>query len=155
MAVTFWAILGLLLPACLHAAWSDLFRRLIPNMLCLATAVTGLACAGATGGFDALASHAAHFLLALSGGMLLFRLGMVGGGDAKFYAACAAWFALPQAVSLLVTVTLAGFLLFLGWFIVRRIQRRPIRATSDRLFDRLPYGLAIAGGTLLLAFKVV
>lgn len=31
MAVTFWASLALLLPACLHAAWSDLFRRLIPN----------------------------------------------------------------------------------------------------------------------------
>lgn len=119
------------------------------------TAVTGLACAGATGGLDALASHVVHFLLALAGGMLLFRLGMIGGGDAKFYAGCAAWFALPQAMSLLVTVTLAGFLLFLGWFIVRRIQRRPIRAASDRPFDRLPYGLAIAGGTLLLAFQVV
>lgn len=152
MAVTFWASLALLLPACLHAVWSDLFRRLIPNMLCLATGLTGLACAGAVGGFDALTSHAAHFLLALVGGVLLFRLDMVGGGDAKFYAGCAAWFALPQAVSLLITVTLAGFLLFLGWFVVRRIQRRPIRAASDRLFDRLPYGLAIAGGTLLLAF---
>jgi prepilin peptidase CpaA len=155
MAVTFWASLALLLPACLHAAWSDLFRRLIPNMLCLATALTGLACAGVTGGVDTLADHCAHFLLALAGGMLLFRLGMIGGGDAKFYAGCAAWFGLPQAVSLLVTVTLAGFLLFLGWFVIRRIQRRPIRAASDRLFDRLPYGLAIAGGTLLLAFQVV
>ena len=155
MAVTFWAGLALLLPACLHAAWSDLFRRLIPNLLCLATGLAGLACAGVLGGIDALTSHAAHVLIALAGGMLLFRLGMVGGGDAKFYAGCAGWFALPQGPGLLVYVGLAGFVLFLGWFTIRRIQRRPIRAASDRPFERLPYGLAIAGGTLLLAFELI
>lgn len=154
MAVTFWASVLVLLPGCLHAAWSDLFRRLIPNLLCLALALAGLAGAGVSEGFGGLGSHVAHAFLALLGGMLLFRLGMIGGGDAKFYAACAAWFALPQALGLLVAVTLAGLVLFLGWFIIRRIQRRPIRATSDALFDRLPYGLAIAGGTLIMAFVI-
>lgn len=153
MPVTVLAGIALLLPACLHAAWSDLFRRLIPNPLCVATALAGLICAAVTGGTGLLASHAAHLGIALAGGMLVFRLGMVGGGDAKFYAACAAWFALPSALRLLVFVALAGLVLFIGWFIVRRIQRKPIRAAANGPFDRLPYGLAIAGGTLTLAFQ--
>lgn len=152
MTANSWAELALLVPACLYASWSDMFQRRIPNWLCALTAVAGLAVAVAAIGLPELGSRALHFAVALAICMVLFRFGMIGGGDAKFYAACAAWFAWPDAGRLLFAVSISGLVLFLGWFTIRRVLRKPIRAKTESNFDKLPYGLAIAAGAILTAF---
>ncbi|GGB86150.1 hypothetical protein GCM10011494_00540 [Novosphingobium endophyticum] len=151
MTTVFWTELALLLPACLYAGWSDAFERRISNWLCLLTVAAGLIVAVVTGGVAELGSHALHSAAALVIGMVLFRFGMVGGGDAKFYAACAAWFAWPDAPRLLLAVSISGLVLFVAWFTIRRIMRKPVRAKSENNFDKLPYGIAIATGAVIVA----
>ena len=140
---------AVLATACVTAAWLDVRYRRIPNLLCAGTAIAGLIAAvllpSGTGG---LTSHALHMLIALIGGMILFRFGIFGGGDAKFYAAVAAWFALGKGVLLLVDVALCGLVLLLFWFTYRRVKGYPIRRSGGTVYDGLPYGLAIGTGAL-------
>jgi prepilin peptidase CpaA len=88
-------------------------------------------------------------VLALLAGMALFRFGWIGGGDAKFYAACAAWFPLASALYLLGAVSLAGLAVISLWFgwrqLTRARQRKPAGA-----FAMVPYGLAVAIGAVAL-----
>jgi prepilin peptidase CpaA len=141
--------LAVLATACVTAAWLDVRYRRIPNLLCAGTAIAGLVVAvllpsGAVG----LASHALHMLIALIGGMILFRFGILGGGDAKFYTAVAAWFALGKGALLLVDVALCGLVLLIFWFVYRRVMGYPIRRSGGSVFDGLPYGLAIGTGAI-------
>ena len=145
-------VIVILLPLCLVAGWLDYRYRRLPNWLCAVTALAGLGTTAYFGGMAVTGNHALHLVAALVVGMGLFRLGMIGGGDAKFYAAGAAWYPLDRAMPLLLTVSLAGLVLFLAWFVVRRIQRKPIMAKSTDPFDRLPYGIAIALGILVAAY---
>src|SRR3546814_2063409 len=57
-----------------------------------------------------------HAAIALVVGMVLFGMRIVGGGDAKYYAALALWFRLGEAWRLLAFVSLAGAVFFLAWF---------------------------------------
>jgi len=144
-----WGLFAVLLAGCGYAFFSDLYRRRIPNWLCAALLLPGLVAGFLTGGAAGLGDHALHMVMALVVGMVLTRLGAIGAGDAKFYAACAAWFGLGAALGLLVSVSLAGLLLFAVWFGWRRIKRLPVRNRTGNLFDSLPYGIAIAAGTIL------
>jgi prepilin peptidase CpaA len=145
-----WGPRAILIVLCGLAAWLDLTQRRIPNWLCAATAVIGLAAALALGGVSDLGSHALHAFLALLGGMVLFAMGGFGGGDAKFYAGAACWFGLKQAPQLLVSITLAGLTVLAVWFLYRRVRRLPIsRKKSDTPFDDLPYGIGIGLGAVL------
>jgi len=141
---------GLLLALLLAiGAWLDAVRRRLPNWLCLATALAGLAGAALLHGAAAAFSGLGHAVLALLVGMVLFRFGLIGGGDAKFYAAAATWFTLPQAARLLLAVSLSGLALFLLWFTYRRLTGRKIVRAAATDADRFPYGIAISAGALL------
>lgn len=140
---------GLLIAASLAASWNDACHRRIPNWLCAATAIAGLVVALVLSGLPALGGHALHAAIALVIGMLLFKFGIIGGGDAKFYAAMAAWFALPQAVALLVSVTLCGFVLLVVWFGHRRATGKPIGRPGGEPSEGLPYGIAIGAGAVV------
>jgi prepilin peptidase CpaA len=142
------AALGVLGLACVTAAWLDLKFRRIPNWLCVATAATGLVAAFWFGSFPALGSHVLHMFAALVGGMLLFGLGVFGGGDAKFYAAVAAWFALGKAWLLMMAVAMCGLVLLIVWFTYRRLAGYPVRKKDGAGFDGLPYGIAIGAGAM-------
>lgn len=138
----------LLTPFCLAAGWLDLRYRRIPNWLCAATVLAAIP-ATLWGASPADAgSHALHALAALLVGMVLFRLGMFGGGDAKFYAAIAAWFPLGKAVLLLVTVAMCGLILLIVWFVYRRFRGIPVRKSNGSAFDGLPYGIAVGTGAV-------
>lgn len=140
--------------AALTAAWLDLRRRIVPNWLCAATALGGLAFSYATGGPTIAALALAHAVIALLIGMVLFALRLVGGGDAKFYAATAAWFSFAQGFKLLLAVALAGLVLTLVvWWPLRR--RRAARShevmEGGEALLMVPYAVAIgAGGVLTL-----
>jgi prepilin peptidase CpaA len=132
------------------ASWSDIVYRRVPNWLSGITALSGLAVGFADGGLPALGSQALHMVIVLIAGMVLFRFGVFGGGDAKFYAAVAAWFVLPKAVLLLLAITSCGFVLLIVWFSYRRLRRLPLsRSSNGTDFDSLPYGIAIGAGAVL------
>lgn len=125
----------------------DLTARRLPNWLCALTTSAGLAWLGFDQNAAAAGWAAVHALIALVAGMGLFGFGWIGGGDAKFYAACAAWFPLSAGLFLLTSVSLAGLLLVLGWFGYRRFtRRRQNRKIGD--FAMVPYGLAVAVGAV-------
>jgi len=146
------ALAGILIAACAFAGWSDLFRRRIPNWLCAITALAGLAVTMASGSLAMVGNHALHAAIALVVGMALFALRVVGGGDAKFYAAIAAWFPLRSAGALLMLVGGCGFVLLVIWFVVRRLAGKPIVKTRNDPFDGLPYGIAIASGAVIMSY---
>ena len=137
------------------AGWSDARHRRIPNWLCAATAIAGLAFAIWANGWHGALGNALHFLIALIAGMALFRMRVFGGGDAKYYAAVAAWFSLQQAVLLLLAVTLSGLVLLVIWFATRRLAGMPIRKTAGTGMDGLPYGIAIGAGAVITAASMI
>ncbi|WP_404378688.1 prepilin peptidase [Caenispirillum salinarum] len=93
----------------------------------------------------------------LIGGILLFAAGAFGGGDAKMLAAVALW-AGPQWVGLLLLFTaLYGGFLCLALLMARAAARRadsvpPLLEPLLSGETRVPYGIAIAAGTLTLFF---
>lgn len=133
---------------CLIAAWFDLRYRRLPNVLNAAITIVGLAMAG-RGGIPELASHALHCGLALMAGALLFYLGIVGGGDAKFYAGVAAWFGMGQAWLLALCIAASGGVMAFGWIVFRLWVAGPRLYRREEMMRRsLPYGVPIALGGL-------
>lgn len=130
------------------AAWRDGTQRRLPNGLSLACALVGLAFGFAAGGAGHAGSALLHALASLLVGMALYRFGWIGAGDAKFYAACAAWFPLSHAVTLLSSVSLAGLVLVLAWFALGQV-RRSLGDGRGGSFALLPYGIAIALGAVI------
>jgi prepilin peptidase CpaA len=132
----------------LLGAASDLRSRMIPNALSVVLAVLGIGVTWLEYGGVAAGSAFAHLLIALVVGMVLYALGMWGGGDAKFYAGSAAWFTLVDLPRLILTISLAGLLLLIVWFVVRRLRKGA--AVKGRQGE-LPYGVAIAAGGIITA----
>jgi prepilin peptidase CpaA len=151
VSVPSWLPLIVLAGLCCAGAWLDATQRRLPNWLCALLAVLGLAIALVLDGPGAAGSHGLHMAAALVVGLALFSVRMIGGGDAKFYAGVASWFALSKAAELLLWVSLSGLVLFVGWFVYRRTRHLPIRPTGDNPSDSLPYGLAIGAGAIISA----
>jgi len=141
---------GALALGCLMAMASDLHRRVIPNGLCLALALMGLAFGYQTGGLAGVATHALHMVAALGIGLGLFAIRWAGGGDGKFYAACAAWFPLPAIFALLSLIAIAGLMLVLVWFGWRRLHGKETFGLRSGRTVYLPFGVAIGLGALTL-----
>ncbi|ASK88417.1 prepilin peptidase [Sphingorhabdus sp. SMR4y] len=100
-----------------------------------------------------------HFAIALVVGMGLFALGWFGGGDAKLYASCALWFDLAASPVLLLCISMAGLILLLAMLFTRRFRRKRVRAgpfqeTDARKSMQMPYGVAIAAGTIFMIYWV-
>jgi prepilin peptidase CpaA len=92
--------------------------------------------------------HLLHFAIALIVGMLLFKFGWVGGGDAKLYAGAAIWFSGTNAAMLIFATGIAGLLLAIVYLLKRKLRRSDQQVPKkDR---RIPYGLAIAIGALVV-----
>lgn len=135
-------------------AITDIRERRLANWLSLALLLFGLAHGFALGGLSGLGWHGAHAVIALLVGMALFALGVIGGGDAKFYAGTAAYFPISAGLDLLLWVALAGGAAVLGWFGLRMVLRRE-RPSPDSAQAKFPYGVAIAAGALLVGWQVV
>ena len=135
----------------LAAAWTDVTTRRIGNRLVLACLVVGLGIATWSGGIENLGWHVAHAAVALVIGMVLFAIGAMGGGDGKFYAAVAAYFPLQLGLQLGIAIALTGFVVLVVWFVWRQATRSRRTPEDDGLFSRLPYGVAIGAGAVVLA----
>ena len=142
--------LGLCLLLILTGAVSDIRTRRIPNLLVIALAVCAVAYTLSAANVAALASSALHAVIVLVVGMGLFALRWIGGGDAKFYAACALAVPLAKAVTLLFWTSVAGLLLVIGMIVAGVLRRQSLSAARTM---KVPYGVAVAFGaiaTLLL-----
>ncbi len=142
---TFAQSFALLLPALLvWAASGDFLTRIIPNALAVALAAAFIAMALGTGWPPALIlSHASCAAIMLAAGFALFGGGVIGGGDAKLFAAAALWFGWEWIAPLAVATSLFGGILAVVYLTVPRLANAGRPAS-------LPYGVAIAAAGLYL-----
>jgi len=132
----------------LMAAVTDGLHRRIPNALVAAGAVSALASQallpagvhplhGSMPGTPGVVSGLASAVLMLALGVALWRMSVIGAGDAKWLAVTAAHAGPQWLPTQLLLTALAGGLLALVWLALRRR-------------DALPYAVAIAGGQFAL-----
>jgi prepilin peptidase CpaA len=121
------------------AATGDIRSRRIPNKLNLVIALLAIP-------FWWLSNYAlwpdVALQLALAAGVfmffaLLFRVGMMGGGDVKLLGALALWLPLASLIKLVVIMSLAG-----GVLTIVLLVRHRAAKSKDKL--EVPYGVAIA-----------
>ena len=86
-----------------------------------------------------------HFGIALLGGMLMFGLGWVGGGDAKLYAAIALWLPIGNAILLLLATVFSGLLLAIIYLITRSKTKKrvAIESMDAKKESRIPMELPL------------
>jgi prepilin peptidase CpaA len=147
---TLWPALAL----AAFGAFLDFKERRLPNWLCAVLALAASSGLALSEGVELLPWALLHATIAIAIGMALFALGVIGGGDAKFYAAVA--LAVPATsiagpMALLGWTSVAGLLLLVGMMVWRRTRKRP--ATQGLLKGwAVPYGFAIACGFYLTLF---
>jgi prepilin peptidase CpaA len=142
-----------LLAACLvvaaaGAAWDIKIRR-IPNWLCLLLAVMAAAYVWWAAGNGGLMWAVTHAAIALAVGIGLFALGMIGGGDAKFYSAAALAVPLQRGLVLLGWTSAAGILLLVALVTGRLLFAKSGKSLREMRKMPVPYGVAIAAGFAL------
>ena len=148
MSALDWILLALFWLLLAAAAISDLRSLRISNVLCLATLAVAIALlllvrddAGPWW------EHAASFAIMLATGFALFSIGWIGGGDAKFAAAAAALFTLPELAWFVgATAIIGGFLTMLLMMFRRPLAGGPVRWLGLAKGRSIPYGVAIAAG---------
>src|SRR5262249_22095315 len=140
----------------LAAGW-DLASYTIPNFIPL-TVLLGFAVFAATAGYPAGAygTHALAAVIALVTGVALFALGYIGGGDAKLFAAVAAWLGLHDLFQYVLVASIFGGALTLVLLAGRRFPLPAMLARQSwivRLHEPqagIPYGVALAAGALAI-----
>ena len=129
----------------------DAKDRQLPNWLCGVLALVAAGGLALSEGTEAFPWALLHASVALVIGMALFRFRIIGGGDAKFYAAAACAIPSGDALRFLGWTSAAGMVLLLAMVIGRRILPST-RGTPVLRGWEVPYGIAIfAGFALTLA----
>jgi prepilin peptidase CpaA len=139
------------------AALGDVIQFRISNGLNLIVALLYLATA-VWMGIDVVIIlwHLGAGATVLVSGIILFSLGVIGGGDVKLLAACGCWTGFATLPLFLITVALAGGILAIVLLLLRLGISKHVPEASPlaRLMGRnhdVPYGVAIAvGGFVIL-----
>ncbi|MEX2250006.1 MAG: prepilin peptidase [Parvibaculum sp.] len=138
------------------ALW-DLTTMTIPNRLTIALVAAFVLLAPLAGlSLQQIGLHVAAGLAMLVVGMVLFGLGWIGGGDAKFVAAAALWIGWSDLLFYLLVASLLGGALTLALLFFRGLPLPEFmhrRAWIARLHDRsagVPYGIALAVAGLIV-----
>jgi prepilin peptidase CpaA len=146
----------------------DFRNRRIPNYLTYSGLIAAVATRYIVGGWPALKSGFAGLLLAAAIFCVLFLVGGMGGGDVKLMAAVAAWAGAAQTTAILLAAAIAGGILAVCYMLFRRQvlqtllntlvliqhhltagpQPHPVLNVREPNTMRVPFGLAIAAGTL-------
>ncbi len=149
----------------------DARSRRIPNQLTFTAIAAGFVVRAAVGGWLGLESAAWGALLAGGIFFLFFVVGGMGGGDMKLMAAVGAWAGVQQVTPILLAAALAGGVLAIGYMIadgtvgrtlsnsiilVRHhltsgLRPHPQINVQESGTTRVPFGIAIAIGTLFCA----
>ncbi|MEM7530468.1 MAG: prepilin peptidase [Pseudomonadota bacterium] len=137
----------------LMAAASDIARYKIPNWISLALVAAFAVAAPFSGlGLGEIGQHIGVGFAALVVGFTLFQFGLVGGGDAKLFAAGALWFGMQGFGVYALAMGAAGGALCL-LIMIYRAAPLPVasigwlRALHDKS-NGIPYGAAIAFGAV-------
>ena len=148
----------LLFPALMaFAAASDLFTMKISNRVSVMLALGFLALAIASG-MDAydIMMHVAAGTLVLVIAFGCFAIGQVGGADAKIATAAALWFGFAHLMNFLLYASLFGgaltllLLQFRQWPLPLAFAGQPWLARLHAKETRIPYGIALAAGALMI-----
>jgi prepilin peptidase CpaA len=159
MASTFAEItLRALLPALfVYACFSDLFTMRISNRLCLTVAAAFPLAALVIGlPLILVLTHVASGMAMLVCAFVLFAAGVIGGGDAKFFAAAAIWIGFDQLVEYLALASVFGGMLTLAIIIMRRyplpmtLVRWPWALKLHDPKTGVPYGIALGAAAIML-----
>lgn len=140
-------------------AMSDLVSYRIPNWISLAI-VAAFAVAVVVAGMPvaAVGWHLLVGIAALAAGFGLFAFNLIGGGDAKLFAAGALWAGPDYIMKYCLAFALAGGAFALAVILLRRV---PLPAMAARISflnkllqpkAGLPYGVALAIGALIILF---
>jgi prepilin peptidase CpaA len=147
------------------AALSDWARYVIPNQIPITVGGLFVVHAGVAllrGGDPmtlvwALACGVAVF----AGGAFLFAQKVLGGGDVKLMAVCALWAGPAHIVEFIIVTTLYGALLSAAFLLPAFRQKaeiadaRYVGSLTAALRRRLPYGLAIATGAVVVCLRLL
>ena len=137
------------------AAVSDVMGYVIPNWISAALALAFPIAAAAVGlGWAASGIHLLVGLAALALGMALWAPGLIGGGDAKLFAAGALWFGWPGAANFIAATVFAGGIFILLLLLLRRLA--PVSPLPEGWIANTPlapgapapYGVALACGAM-------
>ena len=148
------------------AAATDVVARRIPNALTISLALVGLAINGAHG-WPALFASVTIMLAVLAVGTVAHAGGWMGGGDIKLMAAALGTLNVPDALPFALYTCLAGGVLAIAISVLRgrlvQVLRSTVEAsavlasgtapTKPAATIKLPYGLAIACGAILVALS--
>jgi prepilin peptidase CpaA len=158
---------GIMVIAGAAAAW-DVQHGRIPNWMTYTSMMTGLALRGALEGWRALMDGLAAGLIGGAIFLIFFLVRGMGAGDVKLMTAVGVWTGLGQLPAVLIATALAGGILALGFMVFRKRAAATLRNVGS-LFRfhfssgltphpeinlqnpralRLPYGVAIAAGTI-------
>lgn len=163
--------------AVIIGAACDLKRRLIPNAVTITAISAGIVAHTAHSGWKGLSLSLGG--IAVGGGaLLLFHLlGAMGAGDVKLMGGVGALLGYRLVLSVLIFTVIAGGLMAAGKLILRRVGRyepertvdpdmipvRPAgkgmdsgrRGGGSAMRETIPYGVAIAAGTLMTLILAV
>lgn len=134
-----YALLAGLAIALIVSIYSDIRYRLIFNKITLPIALAAPLYWYASGGFNAadIGIHLVTGIATFTFFALLFRFGMMGGGDVKLFAALALWFEWTDVVRLVLYASLLGALVTIVFVVIHKYRQGVGRA-------RIPYGVAIS-----------
>lgn len=155
LAATAPAWLSLLLVALLIlAAAEDAWRMRISNLTVAAILLGAVTAAIVAGPTLALWQNLVLFAGLLAVGVPMFAARKLGGGDVKLLAASGLWFNLHGGLLMILWTVLAGGVLALLILFMRLFnwpERIRARVAVLRPGSGIPYGVAIAVGTLIAA----
>lgn len=153
----FWAFVALLTVAAMSDAW----RLTIPNALSMA--LVGLFAVAIFLHPIAIdwPLHLAAMGITFAVALVLYRFGVMGGGDLKLLTAVALWIGLYDLPQLAIAIALAGGVFALALIVLRRLLMGVLVAQGNltslalpRLLlpgEQIPYGVAIAAGGIWVA----
>lgn len=160
--------------AALVGCWTDLRTRRIPNTLTAPLWVAGLVWSTASAGWEGFAESVLGCAIFALPYLVLYAVAGGGAGDAKMTGALGAWLGPIGGLWALGCVAVAGGVIAATAAVVRgrgrdlainiagmslamigaigaRARRGPVVAWTNEQTQMMPYGLAIAAGTVLAA----
>jgi prepilin peptidase CpaA len=157
MEIFFWVFVALLAVAAMSDAW----RLTIPNAISMALA--GLFAVAVF--FHPISVdwplHLAAMGIAFAVALVLYRFGVMGGGDLKLMTAVALWIGLYDLPQLAIAIAVAGGVFALAIIVLRRLLTGVLVAQGSltslalpRLLlpgEPVPYGVAISAGGIWVA----